>query len=106
MVSGPDAWTQDSVASILDEAHAAARTILTEHIGALEAMAEALMVEERLDLDRIESIVGGRPRRRIARRETVIKSVEPVVIPKRQQARRFRPRVKALASMMRRRQRA
>ncbi|MFZ8902021.1 MAG: ATP-dependent metallopeptidase FtsH/Yme1/Tma family protein [Ilumatobacteraceae bacterium] len=106
MVSGPDAWTQDSVASILDEAHAAARTILTEHIGALEAMADALMVEERLDLERIESIVGGRPRRRIARREVTSKAVEPVAIPTRQPARRFRPRVKALATLMRRRQRA
>ncbi|MGA0959115.1 MAG: hypothetical protein ACO3TV_09405, partial [Ilumatobacteraceae bacterium] len=106
MVSGPDAWTQDSVASILDEAHAAARTILTEHIGALEAMADALMVEERLDLERIESIVGGRPRRRIARREVTSKAVESVAIPIRQPARRFRPRVKALATLMRRRQRA
>ena len=106
MVSGPDAWTKDSVASILDEAHAAARSILTEHVQALEKMAEALMIDERLDIDEIERIVGGRPRRRIARRETDVRVAEPVSIPRRQPSRRFRPKVRAVAAMMmRRRQR-
>lgn len=106
MVSGPDAWTKDSVASILDEAHAAARSILTEHVQALEKMAEALMIDERLDIDEIEHIVGGRPRRRIARRETDVRVAEPVSIPRRQPSRRFRPKVRAVAAMMmRRRQR-
>jgi ATP-dependent Zn protease len=106
MVSGPDAWTQQSVATIIDEAHAAARTILAEHVVALEKMAEALMTDERLDVQQIESIIGGRPRRRIARRDTSVTITEPVAVPRRQPARRFRPKVRALAMMMRRRQRA
>ncbi len=106
MVSGPDHWTQESVATILDEAHTAARTILAEHVVALETMAEGLMTSERLDLDEIERIVGGRPRRRIARTNAVVRASEPVSIARRQPSRRFRPKVRALATMMRRRQRA
>lgn len=107
MVSGPDAWTQQSVATILDDAHIEARAILTEHVNALEKMAEALMTNERLDTRQIEEIVGGRPRRRSIRRDTAVTVTAPITAPHRQPARRFRPKVRAMAAMMmRRRQRA